>query len=275
VWIKESIKAALRKAVARLRKILTPPKPLSKDETTLVRLSGCPALEATRFELGGRAWMAVDGPSFVGIYREQFVDEIFRFELADETPRFLDCGANVGIVTVYLKSLYPSARITCFEPDPACFEALEFNCRDLREVELVRAAVWKTDGQTTFAPVGAVGGHLEELAASPAPESIDIKAIRLRDYLSEPVHFLKMDIEGSEMEVLKDCADRLCNVQRMFIEYHSFEKRPQRLAECAGLIEEAGFRMHVHSSMEEKQPFLGVKSYNNKDLRLNLFCYRS
>ncbi len=177
-------------------------------------------------------------------------------------------------MTVYLKSRYPSARITCFEPDPACFEALQFNCRGLPEVDLVRAAVWEETGQTTFVPVGAVGGHLADLAASSPSQSFSVKTVRLRDHLSEPVHFLKMDIEGSEIDVLKDCADRLSNVQRMFIEYHSFEQRPQRLAECLGLIEQAGFRIHVHSSMEEKQPFLGVKSYNNKDLRLNLFCYR-
>ena len=48
-----------------------------------------------------------------------------------------------------------------------------------------------------------------------------VPCVRLRDLLNEEIDFLKIDIEGAEYEVLKDCADEfelcqkpLCGISR-------------------------------------------------------------
>ena len=46
---------------------------------------------------------------------------------ATSTPRILDCGANVGLASLFFRRLYPQARITAFEADPALFAILEAN----------------------------------------------------------------------------------------------------------------------------------------------------
>ena len=74
--------------------------------------------------LRGQQFCVLDGPTFAGIYREQFHQEIFRFQPRSSSPLIIDCGANVGLVTAYFKSIFPDARIIAFEPDPSCFAAL-------------------------------------------------------------------------------------------------------------------------------------------------------
>jgi FkbM family methyltransferase len=232
-------------------------------------------MQPVEVQLHGESFRVVDGPSFAWLYREQFHQEIFRFESASPRPFMLDCGANVGLVTAYLKRRFPEARVVAFEPDPDCFAALQYNCRPFRGVDTVQAAVWTSDCELEFDPVGAVGGHVAALSGSGEIESrIRVKAVRLRDYLVEPVEFLKMDIEGSELEVLGDCEDRLHMVRRLFVEFHSFEGRPQQLGRLVQILEDAGFRLHAHGSMEEPQPFLRIPVHNRKDFRLNLFAYR-
>ena len=59
---------------------------------------------------------------------------------------------------------------------------------------------------------GGCGSCLAQHASSggPPPSSThDVPSVRLRDYLTEPVDFLKMNIEGAEWEVLEDTEDRL------------------------------------------------------------------
>jgi hypothetical protein len=63
----------------------------------------------------------------------------------------------------------------------------------------------------------------------------------LRDLLDSPVDFLKIDIEGAEYAVLKDCRDRLQNVRNLFVEYHAAPDEPQRLNEMLSWFSEAGF----------------------------------
>jgi FkbM family methyltransferase len=238
-------------------------------------LAAMQPMQPTEVQLNGQCFRVVDGPSFAWLYREQFHQEVFRFESSAPRPLMLDCGANVGVVTAYLKNRFPEARVIAFEPDPDCFAALQHNCRSYSGVETVAAAVWISEGELEFDPVGAVGGHVAELSGrNGGADRIRVKAVRLRDYLAEPVEFLKMDIEGSELAVLEDCRDRLAMVRFLFVEFHSFEGKPQNLGRLVQILEDAGFRLHAHGSMEEPQPFLRIPVHNRKDFRLNLFAYR-
>ena len=67
---------------------------------------------------------------------------------------------------------------------------------------------------------------------------------RLSPYLEGPVDFLKLDVEGSERDVLQELADagKLALVEQMVVEYHHhLEPGTDRLAAFLGLLEEHGF----------------------------------
>ncbi|EGV17455.1 FkbM family methyltransferase [Thiocapsa marina] len=244
------------------------------EKRALRYLQELPPATPCAITLRGRTIVGIDGGALSNLFREQFYQEFLRFNTAANDPLILDCGANVGMVTLYMKSIFPDARVIAFEPDRDSYAALENNCRGLDGVRTINSAVWVKNEELLFAPAGAVGGYLARLAGACNDGKVIVKAERLRDYLTERVEMLKLDIEGSEIDVLQDCSDRLDLVERMFVEFHSFAGMPQRFSTLLNVIEGAGFRVHVHGSMEEPQPFLEVAVCNRKDLRVNLFCYR-
>jgi len=209
------------------------------------------------------------------MYDQIFVRQIYRFESSSETPLIIDGGANIGISVLYFKKLYPESRIIAFEPDPMIFRTLRANLKTfrLREVELVPKALWTDDSDLEFTQEGGEAGRLR--AAKGLHHRIKVAGARLKSYLDRQIDLLKLDIEGAETAVLKDCAAELSRVQRLFVEYHSFADDPQTLHELLSLLHQAGFRMHIHSVLPSPQPF--VKRYVNfgMDCQANIFAFRS
>src|SRR6185436_15307574 len=63
--------------------------------------------------------------SFCPQWQDIFVKRALAFTSAGRSPRILDCGANVGLASLFFHRLYPAARITAFEADPALFQMLD------------------------------------------------------------------------------------------------------------------------------------------------------
>jgi FkbM family methyltransferase len=250
-------------------------QPRQRELDELKRLSLLPKGTSERARMPIADFQITDPQSFVEVYRDYFFRRKFEFKAQTNSPKIIDCGANVGVSVLYWKSLYPESRVIAFEPDPQAFLALESNCRGFSGIDLRNSAVWIAEGRLRFAAVGSDGGHLSHLTQRecPVPE-LEVSAERLKEFLREPVDMLKIDIEGAEVEVLEDCRDVLKNVRQMFVEFHSFERHPQKLGSFFSIIENAGFRIHIHTDMPSSLPFLNLEVYNEKDLRLNCFCNR-
>jgi len=121
---------------------------------------------------------------------------------------------------------------------------------------------------------GALGGKLSD-AAGDGRQQIEVQAFRLRDLLDSPVDFLKIDIEGAEYAVLKDCRDRLQNVRNLFVEYHAAPDEPQRLNEMLSWFSEAGFRYYIsEASQLQPHPFIS-RGGDVFEMQLNISCYRT
>ncbi|HLL73724.1 MAG TPA: FkbM family methyltransferase [Pyrinomonadaceae bacterium] len=207
------------------------------------------------------------------MYREIFEQQIYRFEAGSQTPFIIDGGANIGLSIIYFKQLYPQSRVVAFEPDSSVFRALEGNIRrrGYGDVQLHRGALWSSEKALSFMAEGADGGRI---AQAGDPENVVVQTVRLRDYLNRPVDLLKLDIEGAETEVITDCADLLRNVQNLFVEYHSFEEKPQTLREVIDCLADAGFRLHIHSINASPQPLLRRYVSLGMDMQLNIFAFR-
>ncbi len=152
---------------------------------------------------------------------------------------------------LYFKHVYPQARIVGFEPDPRVFPLLQENMdrNDLRDVKVMRAAVAGKEGFLKFYSDGKYGSSLSEQVVGVAQEDwleCEVPSVRLRDYLSEPVDFLKMNIEGAEWEVLADSEEQLSQVREMVIEYHHLTGLPRTLHKILELLNRQGFEYLVN-----------------------------
>ncbi len=220
--------------------------------------------------------------SFLGLYGTYFIEEIYEFKSDTDQPLIIDCGANIGVGCRYWKKLYPKSRVIAFEADKDIYDILCRNMEGLPGFEAKPMAVWKQDGSLKFNAVGIEGGHLElnetpvDSPSENKAKQVEIPTFRLKNLLSQKVDLLKMDIEGAELETLRDCKDLLTNVDRIFVEHHSFLGQPQRLAEFFEILESAGFRLNIQPDepLKSPKPFLNRTIHNNKDGWLNIFGFR-
>lgn len=237
------------------------------------RLAQMPRHAETETNLPGITFRIPDAASFLASWDEIFEREIYNFNALTESPRILDCGANVGVSCLYFLTRFPKARITAFEPDPKIFAYLKANLdgSGLAAIELVDKGVWDSCGTHQFQSEGADAGRIELETGN---GMIEISTVRLRDYLNEQIDMLKIDIEGAETTVLTDIAPCLPNIRNIFVEYHSFLGQPQTLGKVIQILSDGGFRLQLHHISSAPSPFIDVPSHLGMDLQLNIFGYR-
>lgn len=150
----------------------------------------------------------------------------------------IDCGANVGDVSAQL--LQTGAEVIGFEPDPWAVARLAERFAGEPRFRLINAAVGATGGVTRLMRAGGFAGNEKnasvkstivaggrQIDADPAHtitvEKIDLAAF-LRDLVAErgEIAFLKMDVEGAELEILPalDNAGLFAKVRATVVETH-------------------------------------------------------
>ena len=146
---------------------------------------------------------------FMSAY-EVFKMEVYQTGLTpSEVLRVVDLGGNVGYSCLYFCRKYPNARVLTFEPHPRHAELLDHNVElngYSERVTLIRAAastrsgkVNLTDANLSSAVVGASVTEKPGLRIF-AVDAVDMFPVIGRD----PIDILKMDIEGSEYELMQD-----------------------------------------------------------------------
>ena len=170
-------------------------------------------------------------------WNDIFLRKTMDFACARDAPRILDCGANVGLASLWFKRRWPAARVTAYEADPAIATCLRKNlsANGASDVEVVEAAAWTETGTVPFDREGADAGAIRNDAEARVP------SIRLRDALDEQVDLLKLDVEGAEFTLLADCAPALGNVHALFVEVHEFEPSRRRTQEALDVLATQGF----------------------------------
>ena len=157
------------------------------------------------------------------------VAEVFherQYELLSRVPGhpcIIDAGANVGLATAWFLGRYPGAQVHCFEPDPANAALLSRNVGGAAGVVVHQAAVSKNAGEMQL-HLSAVSAMHSLKDSSPGGRTVTVKVISLGDYLREQripkVDVLKLDVEGSELDVLEGLGDRLADVSVIVGECH-------------------------------------------------------
>lgn len=215
--------------------------------------------------------------SFEPMYREIFERNLYAFPTTATHPRVIDCGANIGLASIFVARLYPNAQITAFEADPQLAEIAKFNLAAFRlhQVKVVAAAVTAKQGSVPFFSTGDLAGRVGRPHDHNLSSVHTVTSVDLRDYLDEPIDFLKIDIEGTEYDVLSSVRDKLHNVTHLFVEYHGFAQEPQSLPDLLALLSNVGFRYYITNAYDFRRSPLCENTCNlGMDLQLNIFCNR-
>ncbi|MEJ7692548.1 hypothetical protein, partial [Daejeonella sp.] len=87
---------------------------------------------------------------------------------------------------------------------------------------------------------------------------------------------LKIDIEGAEDVVLRDCSDKLGEVNNIFFEYHNDLSKTQTLHQLLQLVKDQGFHYYIKESYTRQRPFIDSELICEAfDMAINVFCYKN
>ena len=165
-------------------------------------------------------------------FSEVFLQGVYNgaVERFPECRKIIDLGAHIGLATLFFAIKYPQARIASVEPHPVNYELLTENLRPLiaeGRCVPIRAAVWSTERWlqpdptrplerfNAFAVQESIAGQEGSLRV----EGISIASI-MEKASFESVDLVKMDIEGSEVELFRKNTDWLASVRALAIEFH-------------------------------------------------------
>jgi FkbM family methyltransferase len=192
------------------------------------------------FMAGTRVIQYADFHSFYHQTRQIFGQRLYNFRTPNAAPVILDCGAHIGLASLFFKERFPAARITAFEADAALAETCRANFASFgaSDIEVIAAAVWTHENGVSFAQSSDDAGHVAENQA----DTVKVPSIRLKAYLNGPVDLLKLDVEGAEFALVEDCGDALKNVRNIVMEVHAMDGGPLQIGHMLARLEELGFR---------------------------------
>jgi FkbM family methyltransferase len=194
----------------------------------------------------GSWWLAYDSALDNSLVTGSFEDAEAQFLIRYLRPGMtvLDLGAHHGFYTLLSsKCVGPDGRVIAFEPSPREGVRLRTHVRlnKCRNVSIESVALGSTNGTAKLFLVDGQEDWCNSLrppAVQASTRVVTVDVISLDHYLSRAelgsIDFIKLDVEGAELEVLKGARTLL----------HS-EKRPVFLAEIYDIRTAAwGYRAH-------------------------------
>lgn len=135
----------------------------------------------------------------------------------------IDAGANCGHLSIYYSNLVGgTGKIYAFEPDKFNIERINNNIalnEDLNDnIEIESLLLWDENKWIDFYESGTVGSSAVWIPD--ASKCIKKEAIRIDDWVQrnnlDKLDFIKMDIEGAEIEALEGCVQTINNLKPNF-----------------------------------------------------------
>ena len=195
-------------------------------------------------------------PFHGGEEKQYFINDFFEY---GKKEVLIDCGAYIGdTIENFLKLPIKYRQIIAFEPSTENFLKLKNNYGKNPRFMLVHGGVYSKEGMLYFSGLGGHGIVSETPKGVDGEISIKVHSIDGLQ-LQEKVTFIKMDIEGTEMDALKGAkATLLKDKPRLAICIYHSNKDMLRIAEWIhALVPEYKLFIRHHGSEDYIHPIMG------------------
>lgn len=193
-----------------------------------------PRVSPIRVQLHGKPIWLRPRTSDEYIYHQIFRDEEYGNVGGITDVKFvLDCGANIGLASIYFLNRFPGSRVLAIEPDPDNASMCRRNLLPYGERAVVlEGGVWSHCGRLTVVPSEFGLGQKCGMQVRPFQhgdrEEATVDAFDIPSLLAyggaEQVDILKLDIERSELALFSSSPELwLPRVRNLVIELHDEE----------------------------------------------------
>ncbi len=191
-------------------------------------------------------WLNEENPinslkTFLEIFKERDHTKLPNFPSKNDSI-IIDLGANEGFYTLKIKEILPRSKIIAVEPNPTAFKILRKNieANKLKNIEILKRAVTSKTGKIVYeivkgrTTVSATKVY-EKYRKKYELKRIFVDSIILeklcKDFGINKIDLLKIDVEGSELDILKSSKNILSNVEKVVVEYHKAQKTEKPVIE--------------------------------------------
>ena len=168
-------------------------------------------------------------------------------EVLPPRPLVVDVGANLGQFNLFCRTYLQAERIISIEPLPSCYKLLTQNAE--RPSDCINMLVTERESETPF--FVACDSQLSSTIFDDGAEycgEIMVKGMPLNRLLDsvgiDRINLLKIDTEGSEMDVLYSAENLLKKTDVVLVEMSIFRKSRGNIFAVGSFLEARGFRLH-------------------------------
>jgi FkbM family methyltransferase len=228
-------------------------------------------------EVGANAWRGAEttslrlrngiviegaaGALIVPLYKEIWYRDEYGLRVEPLPPgaTVIDVGANIGMFAVFAAVAGGAARVLAYEPFPDSFALLRRNAEQNHLAAIVPRP-FAVAGEAGVRELFLAGRHGTNSLFGGTGETLRVECLTLADVFAregvEHCHFLKLDCEGAEYEILLQApADVLARIDRIALEYHD-AKTAHTHGELRAWLERHGFAVHSRDHLPSRSGYL-------------------
>jgi FkbM family methyltransferase len=159
------------------------------------------------------------------VARQIFVDNDYNLPFSIKNSKIIiDAGANNGYSTLWFSNLASKAKVFAIEPESSNFNLLKKNTKYNSNIIPIKAGLWSSKEYLKIYDPGFGKWGIEVKKAT--KNNYDLLGISINDLIKEynlkKIDVLKIDIEGSELEVFSNNLSWLSKVDVIIIELHDY-----------------------------------------------------
>jgi len=159
--------------------------------------------------------------------------ELIKNNYPTQIKTIFDIGGNIGSWTLLVKTIFPNAEIHAFEPLEGFANRLKENTKKIDSIFVHQVALANEEAMSEMYVAGdssslmPLGKLMQEQYEIQSNEKTTIQTVILDNYIKEKnipqPDFIKLDIQGYELEALKGAKKAMNYAKYIFIEV-SFEE---------------------------------------------------
>lgn len=188
------------------------------------------------------------------VYNEVFEELEYDIDLKNDTPLIFDCGAHIGVASVFFADKYPNSKILAFEPNPSSVVYYSQNAArylESKQIELYQVALGSKKAIVQIHPTQEAGSLLASTHFNYPGPSVPVQCHTLSTYLNDhtKIDLIKVDVEGAEWDIIQDLIDSnsLNKIDNLIIEFHERTMDTGKIDAFVSLISSHGFKFEVRS----------------------------